>query len=495
MVFSSSSFLSDSDGESTIRAVDERTPLLVTATAEPVAEPIEEVPKINGNTERDGEDEDAPLPFIQIFFLCYTRLVEPIAFFSIFPYINKMIYDTGGIEKSDVGFYSGLIESLFSATQMCVMIAWGRAADRFGRKPVLVFSLCGVTVATALFGMSKTVWQMILFRCLAGVFAGTIVTVRAMITENSTKKTQARAFSYFAFAGNLGIFAGPFIGSPADKFESTLGRIRFFREYPYALPGFISASIGASAAILSALFIRETLYLHRSKKKSNETPMSTWELLNYPGVRQVILIYNHVLLLAFAFTAVLPVYLFTPIELGGTGFSPFYISVTMGIAGLSQALWLLLIFPSLQHRIGTGGVLRLCAAAWPFFFAALPICNVLLRHNLRIAFWILGPVNAVVGSGVAMAFTANQLAVNDIAPSQETLGTLNAMVLALSSGLRAFVPALSTSLWATGVRLQIFEGELFWVVVIGFALALSVMLKYIPEKAEGKPQRRVNGEV
>lgn len=33
-----------------------------------------------------------------------------------------------------------------------------------------------------------------------------------MITENSTKKTQARAFSYFAFAGNLGIFTGPLIG-------------------------------------------------------------------------------------------------------------------------------------------------------------------------------------------------------------------------------------------------------------------------------------------
>jgi hypothetical protein len=33
-----------------------------------------------------------------------------------------------------------------------------------------------------------------------------------MIAENSTKKTQARAFSYFAFSGNLGIFIGPLLG-------------------------------------------------------------------------------------------------------------------------------------------------------------------------------------------------------------------------------------------------------------------------------------------
>jgi hypothetical protein len=37
-------------------------------------------------------------------------------------------------------------------------------------------------------------------------------TVRTMLAENSTPKTQARAFSFFAFSGNLGIFLGPLIG-------------------------------------------------------------------------------------------------------------------------------------------------------------------------------------------------------------------------------------------------------------------------------------------
>lgn len=58
---------------------------------------------------------------------------------------------------------------------MVLMISWGRAADRLGRKPVLVCSLVGVAFATALFGSSKTLWQVIFFRCLAGVFAGTVL--------------------------------------------------------------------------------------------------------------------------------------------------------------------------------------------------------------------------------------------------------------------------------------------------------------------------------
>jgi hypothetical protein len=36
-----------------------------------------------------------------------------------------------------------------------------------------------------------------------------------MVSEISTSKTQARAFSYFAFANNMGIFIGPLIGTSA----------------------------------------------------------------------------------------------------------------------------------------------------------------------------------------------------------------------------------------------------------------------------------------
>jgi hypothetical protein len=78
--------------------------------------------------------------------------------------------------------------------------------------------------------------------------------------------------------------------------------------------------------------------------------------------------------------------------------------------------------------------------------------------------------------------------VNDIAPSHETLGELNAIVLALSSGIRAIVPALSTSLYAIGVKYRIFGGQLFWVILIVLASGLLPLLKILPEKAAGRPQ-------
>lgn len=89
--------------------VDETTALLATTAGEDVAKSYDE-PENGELAVKDGDEK--PLPRNQIFLLCYARLVEPVAFFSIFPFINKMIWDTGDVEEADVGFYSGLIVSL-----------------------------------------------------------------------------------------------------------------------------------------------------------------------------------------------------------------------------------------------------------------------------------------------------------------------------------------------------------------------------------------------
>jgi hypothetical protein len=81
------------------------------------------------------------------------------------------------------------------------------------------------------------------------------------------------------------------------------------------------------------------------------------------------------------------------------------ISVFLMIGGFSQALWILLVFPRLQRRIGTGGVLRVCAIAWPICFSLNPIANVVLKKGFFTVFKFLAPVVLVLGSGCSMAFS------------------------------------------------------------------------------------------
>lgn len=132
--------------------------------------------------------------------------------------------------------------------------------------------------------------------------------------------------------------------------------------------------------------------------------MSTREVLQSPGVPFVLYLFGHTMLLALAYTAVSPVFLFTDIDKGGFQFNPQWISYFLAVAGGSQALWMLLVFPPLQKAIGTGGLLRLCAFVWPFMMASYPILNEFLRNGWTTAFWIVGPISLVIGSGVSMAF-------------------------------------------------------------------------------------------
>ena len=85
-----------------------------------------------------------------------------------------------------------------------------------------------------------------------------------------------------------------------------------------------------------------------------------------------------------------------------------------------------------------------------------------------------------------MYSAAVQLALNDIAPSPSTLGTLNALALTLVSGIRAVAPAAFSSIFATGVGNQILDGHLIWVILVLMALAYIAAVRWLPEKAEGK---------
>lgn len=488
-----------------IHQADENTPLLAAGEIAPTADPeISEATTLNEQSLAD-DPADKPLPMGQILLLCYARFIEPIAFFGIFPYINHMAQENGNLPVTDAGFYSGLIESLFSLTQMCVMMFWGKAADRLGRKPVLVFSLAGVTLATVIFGMAKTIWQMILFRCVAGVFAGTIVTIRTMIAEHSTSKTQARAFSLFAFSGNLGIALGPLLGGaladPAHQYPKLFGDVQFFLDYPYALPSFAIAFIGLTSVFTSAFFVEETLKKEPSADDSADgtesgplkpAPLSTMELVKSPGVGLALYVYAHIFLLAFAYTAVVPVFWFTPVQFGGYGLTSLQMSLLMLLNGVAQAIWVLVVFPPLQHRIGTTGVLKVCAAAYPIFFASNPLYNFVLRSGNDTLFWALAPATLAVGCGISMCFTAVQLAINDVAPTPQVLGTLNALSLTMVSGIRAFSPVLFSSLFALGARWaksQWLGGYAIWVLLVALAGGYTVVSRYLPDYDEMKRAR------
>lgn len=114
----------------------ETTPL-VRKTAETQASEI--LPPLNNSNDDCPVSEDGAkqrFRSMQLFSLCCAAITEPVACFCIFPFISEMIQRTGDLAQSDVGFWAGAIESLFSVVQMAFMILYGMTST-IGAEAVL----------------------------------------------------------------------------------------------------------------------------------------------------------------------------------------------------------------------------------------------------------------------------------------------------------------------------------------------------------------------
>jgi MFS family permease len=77
-----------------------------------------------------------------------------------------------GIEKKEVAKWAGITSAVFSLSQCTTAVIWGRASDRFGRKPTILTGLTLTMFSGLLWGMSTSLPMAIVARGLAGACNG-----------------------------------------------------------------------------------------------------------------------------------------------------------------------------------------------------------------------------------------------------------------------------------------------------------------------------------
>jgi len=90
-----------------------------------------------------------------------------LALTSVFPYLPEMIASFG-VEKNEVARWAGFTGAIFSIAQSCTAVAWGRASDKFGRKPVILIGLASTMACFLLWGMSTSLPMAITIRAVMG---------------------------------------------------------------------------------------------------------------------------------------------------------------------------------------------------------------------------------------------------------------------------------------------------------------------------------------
>src|ERR1700730_8448836 len=88
------------------------------------------------------------------------------------PALTELLPRSGvAATPGNVGYYGSVMFALFLVGWGMSMI-WGPVADRYGRVRTLIFTILCYSVFTFLCAVATNVWQLALFRLLAGVGIG-----------------------------------------------------------------------------------------------------------------------------------------------------------------------------------------------------------------------------------------------------------------------------------------------------------------------------------
>lgn len=181
-----------------------------------------------------------------------------------------------GKELGASGWQLGLLGAAYPLAQFFFAPFWGQLSDRHGRRPILLMSLTGSTLAYL--GFAAATWWaslplLMLTRAFQGAFAANISAAQAYIADITPPEKRAGGMAMIGAAFGIGFILGPVLGGLSMKYLGSLA------------PGLIAA--GICGLNLFATFLRLPESLSGKIQKANQKqPFRAYDPLNVAQLRK-----------------------------------------------------------------------------------------------------------------------------------------------------------------------------------------------------------------
>ncbi|HXN32688.1 MAG TPA: MFS transporter [Polyangiaceae bacterium] len=180
-----------------------------------------------------------------------TVFVDLLGFGLVLPFLAKEARDTFGVSE----FNATLLGSVYSLMQFLFVPVWGRLSDRVGRRPVLLWSIAGTSLAMAGLGAGlawgHSIAWLFAARAFGGIATANLGTASAYIADVTEPEERARGMGLIGMAFGLGFILGPGIGGALAKIPVD-GRHG-------AIPCFVAAGLSVANLVWVALGVAESL--------------------------------------------------------------------------------------------------------------------------------------------------------------------------------------------------------------------------------------------
>lgn len=165
-------------------------------------------------------------------FIFITLLLDVIGFGIIIPVMPTLISELKHVDISTASKYGSLLMFAYAAVQFVCAPVLGSLSDKYGRRPVLLFSLFGFGIDYLFLALAPTYGWLFVGRIIAGITGASMTTAAAYIADVSSKENRAKNFGLIGAAFGIGFIIGPVIGGLLGSFGP---RIPFYAAAALAL--------------------------------------------------------------------------------------------------------------------------------------------------------------------------------------------------------------------------------------------------------------------
>ena len=145
-------------------------------------------------------------------FIFVTLVLDILGIGLVVPILPKLIEEFQGHDAGRASATYGLLASVYALMQFVFAPLLGSLSDRFGRRPVILFSLLGSGLDYFVLAMAPSLSWFFVGRVVSGITGANFGTATAYIADISPPEKRAANFGLVGAAFGLGFIIGPALG-------------------------------------------------------------------------------------------------------------------------------------------------------------------------------------------------------------------------------------------------------------------------------------------
>ncbi len=147
-----------------------------------------------------------------IIFIFLTLLIDVIGLGIIIPILPRLMMEMTGETVAEASAEGGWLMFAYASMMFVFSPILGNLSDRYGRRPIILFSLFGLGIDYLFMAMAPSLFWLFIGRIISGIMGASFTTASAFIADISTPEKRAQNFGLVGAAFGLGFIIGPIIG-------------------------------------------------------------------------------------------------------------------------------------------------------------------------------------------------------------------------------------------------------------------------------------------